>query len=173
VKLTGRDLPETLDTIDALWKRAGEPRPIRRQFVDEYLQNKYTDVVRQQHFIGGLCLTAIVVACLGLFGLSASTTEQRIKEIGVRKSMGATRGDILRLLLWQFAKPVVAANVIAWPAAYLVMQHWLEGFAYHIELKLWMFAAASALALGIALSTVIGHALLVARAHPVDALRYE
>ncbi len=173
VKLTGQDVPETLDRIDALWKRVGEPRPMRRQFVEEYLQTKYIDVIRQQGFIGGLCATAIVVASLGLFGLSASTTEQRIKEIGVRKSMGATRTDILRLLLWQFAKPVIAANIIAWPAAYLVMQRWLEGFAYHINLELWMFLAASGFALVVALATVIGHALLVARAHPVDALRYE
>ena len=87
--------------------------------------------------------------------------------------MGANRADVLRLLLWQFTKPVLWANVIAWPAAYFIMKRWLEGFAYHLDLELWIFLAASALALVIAVATVIGHALLVARSRPVEALRYE
>ncbi len=118
-------------------------------------------------------IVALFVACLGLFGLSAFTAEQRTKEIGIRKSMGARRTDILKLLLWRFVQPVIAANVIAWPLAYLLMRRWLEGFAYHIELAPWMFIGASALALIIAMTTVIGHALLVARAKPIAALRYE
>ena len=173
IKIAGREVPEVLDDIDALWKQVGEVGPIRRKFVDQYLQDKYVDVIRQQHFISGLSLTAIVVACLGLFGLSAFAAVQRTKEIGIRKSMGATQSDILRLLLWQFAKPVLAANLIAWPVAHVLLQRWLEGFAYHIDLAPWMFLVASAVALLIALTTVIGHALLIARAHPVTALRYE
>ena len=78
---------------------------------------------------------AVMLAALGLFGLAAFTAERRTKEIGIRKSMGATRTDILRLLLWQFARPVLWANLIAWPAAYFAMRRWLDGFAYRIELE--------------------------------------
>ena len=116
---------------------------------------------------------AIFVACLGLLSLSVFTAESRTKEIGIRKAMGASKTEILRLLLWQFTKPVLWANLITWPAAYLIMRRWLEGFAYHVDLRLWMFLAASGLALLIAVVTVLGHALLVARAKPVAALRYE
>ncbi len=116
---------------------------------------------------------ALFVAALGLFGLSAFTVEQRTKEIGVRKALGAARADILRLMLWEFTKPVLWANLIAWPAAYLFARRWLSGFTYHIDVELWVFVAASLLALAIAMLTVIGHALLVARAQPVAALRYE
>src|SRR5262249_14967393 len=128
---------------------------------------------RQSALFAAFASIAVLTACLGLFGLSAFTAEQRTKEIGIRKSMGATRRDILRLILWQFAKPVLWANLIAWPVAYVVMRRWLEGFAYHVDLAPWMFLAASALALSIAVLTVIGHALLVARSQPVAALRYE
>lgn len=81
--------------------------------------------------------------------------------------------DILRLTLWEFAKPALWASLIAWPIAYLLMRRWLDGFAYRIELELWMFLGASAAALLIATATVIGHALLIARAQPASALRYE
>ena len=132
---------------------------------------------RSEAVIGKLAnyfaVIAILISCLGLFGLALFTAEQRTKEIGIRKSMGATRTDILRLMLWQFARPVLWANLIAWPVAYFAVRRWLDGFAYRIELEPWMFLAASGLALAIALLTVIGHALLVARAHPVSALRYE
>ena len=116
---------------------------------------------------------AVFIACLGLFGLSVFTAETRTKEIGIRKSMGASRANILRLLLWEFSKPVLWANLIAWPVAYYFMNRWLEGFAYHVDLAPWMFVAASGVALVIAIATVISHALLVARAQPVTALRYE
>jgi putative ABC transport system permease protein len=87
--------------------------------------------------------------------------------------MGASRSDILRFLGWQFARPVLWANLLAWPLAYLCMHRWLEGFAYHVDLNPLAFLAASVLALVIALATVSGHALMVARTRPVEALRYE
>jgi putative ABC transport system permease protein len=87
--------------------------------------------------------------------------------------MGASRSDILKFIGWQFARPVLIANLLAWPVAWYFMQRWLEGFAYHIELGPLVFVLASALAIGIALVTVAGHALLLSRARPVEALRYE
>ncbi|MGE3332789.1 MAG: ABC transporter permease [Rhodospirillaceae bacterium] len=173
VKLEGQNIPEILASIDRAWATSGEAKPLTRSFLDQRVQELYLDITRQTQFFTALSATAIVIAMLGLFALSAFTAEQRTKEIGIRKSMGADRRDILGLLLWQFTKPVLWANLIAWPAAYYLMQRWLEGFAYHVELAPWMFVGASALALVIALATVIGHAMLVARARPVTALRYE
>ncbi len=173
LKLDGSRVPETLVAIDALWRTAGEPRAIIRSFVDQSAQSIYLDLIRQTQVLKHLTVIAIVIAALGLFGLAIFAAEQRTKEIGIRKSMGATRLDILRLMLWQFAKPVLWANLAAWPIAWFTMRQWLNGFAYRIEMTPWMFIAASALALTIALLTVIGHALLVARAQPVKALRYE
>ena len=118
-------------------------------------------------------LLAVVIACLGLFGLAAFTAERRTKEIGIRKVLGARTQDIVRLLAWQFSKPVIIANLIAWPIAWWVMRRWLGGFVYHIALEPWMFLAATAAAVLVAWATVGGQALLVARARPVKALRYE
>src|SRR4029077_5532699 len=118
-------------------------------------------------------VVAIVVAALGLLGLAIFTAERRTREIGWRKRVGASRADILRFISWQFARPVLIANLIAWPAAWFFMRRWLEGFAYHVDVGPCVFLAASALAVTIALATVTGHALMVSRTPPVEALRYE
>ncbi len=173
VRIDGARAPETLNAIDQLWRQVGTPLPPAHDFLDQRIAGFYADITRQGTLFAVFAAAAVAVAVLGLFGLTLFTAEQRTKEIGIRKSMGATRRDILALLLWQFAKPVLIANLIAWPVAYYFMKRWLEGFAYHIDLSPWMFLAASALALVIAVTTVIGHALLVARAQPVTALRYE
>ncbi len=116
---------------------------------------------------------ALFIAALGLFGLAAFIAERRTKEIGVRKAMGASMPDILRLLLWSFAQPVLWANLLAWPVSWWVMDRWLQGFSAHIDLSPWLFLAATAAALIVALATVSFHAIRVARAKPVGALRYE
>jgi putative ABC transport system permease protein len=174
IRLSGGDIPETLHAIDTLWRSLGDkPGPMSSRFYDQYARALYSDVLRQGQLFGAFAATALVLALLGLFGLTAYTAEQKTKEIGIRKAMGASRKDVLRLLLLQFIRPVLLANVIAWPTAYFIMRRWLEGFAYHIELEPWMFLAASALAVVIATLTVTGHAVLAARAQPMTALRYE
>ncbi len=173
VKLAGRQIPETLSAIDGLWQRLGTGQPIDRSFLDSDIQALYLDVTREAEVLSGCAALAIFIACLGLFGLAAFMAEQRTREIGVRKAMGATTGDILRLLLWQFSQPVVIANVVAWPVAGYLMSRWLRGFYYHVALSWWLFAAAGAAALTVALATVGAHAYAVARERPVSALRYE
>ena len=173
LKLDGRRIPETLSGIDSVWKRIEGDAPIQRAFVTLFTMRLYIDTLVQGALITIAAFVALSIAALGLFALSAYTTERRTKEIGIRKAMGADTGDILRLLIWQFTKPVLWANLIAWPLSFLVLNGWLGGFAYHVDLAPWTFVAAAAAALVIAWVTVFVHALRVARAKPVGALRYE
>ena len=172
-RLQGRHVPETLSAIDALWRRTGHVRPIKRDFLGEAMREDYRDVEVQGAIIGGSAGLAIVIACLGLFSMAAFTAERRTKEIGVRKANGAAAADVLRLLLWQFAKPVLWANLLAWPLAFWAAERWLQGFAYRVSLPPWLFLAASAAAALIALATVAGQAWQTARTKPAAALRYE
>jgi putative ABC transport system permease protein len=173
IKLPESHRAETIQEIDRVWTRVSQGQPLQQYSADQFLLRLYIDNVIQGGFIAVCALIAISIACLGLFALSAFTAERRTKEIGVRKAMGASSADILKLLLWQFTKPVLWANLIAWPVAFLLLRWWLSGFAYHVEVAPWTFAAAGLAALLIAWSTVFAHALNVARAKPVSALRYE
>jgi putative ABC transport system permease protein len=173
LKLDGQHIPETLQGIDRVWKKMAPGQPEQRVFVNLFTMRLYIDTIIQAAVIVIAAVVALTIAALGLFGLSAYTTERRTKEIGVRKAMGASSSDILRLLLWQFTQPVLWANLVAWPLSFFLMRWWLQGFAYHVQLAPWTFAAAGAGALVIAWATVFVHALRVARAKPVRALRYE
>jgi putative ABC transport system permease protein len=174
VKLRGSTVPETLRAIDRIWSQIpGQTRPISRRFYDDYVQSIYASLTRQRTIFAIIELVALLLAGLGLFGLAGFTVERRTREIGVRKAMGAETGDVMRLLLWQFAKPVLWANVLAWPVAGYIMYRWLLGFAYRIDLEPWVFVGSSLVALLIAMVTVSTHSMLVARANAVAALRYE
>jgi putative ABC transport system permease protein len=173
IKLDPAHAAETLKSIDKLWSKISGGMPLQQYFADQFLLRLYIDSIIQGGFVAVCALIAVSIACLGLFALSAYTAERRTKEIGIRKAMGASSSDILRLLLWQFAKPVLWANVVALPLAWLAMDSWLKGFAYHVSLAPWTFVAAALAAVLIAWGTVFVHALRVARARPVAALRYE
>ncbi|HLY54127.1 MAG TPA: ABC transporter permease [Stellaceae bacterium] len=173
VKLDGRHMPETLTKIDRLWQQLVPARPIQRRFLDARIEEMYRDVRRETAIFGAFALVAATIACLGLFGLSAFTAERRTKEIGIRKALGASTADVVRLLVWQFTRPVLVANAIAWPVAGWLMHRWLEGYAYRIALEPGLFLAAGTGAVAIAMGTTAFHAFQVARARPVAALRYE
>jgi len=173
VKLDGGKIPETLASIDRVWKERNASRPISRMFLNQIMQREYMDVIRQGVIFAVFSALALFLACIGLFGLAAFATERRTKEIGIRKAMGANSSDIVRLFAWEFSQPVLWANLVAWPIAYYCANRWLNGFGYHVNLEFWMFLAAGGIALVIALLTVSGQAFLAARAKPVTALRYE
>jgi putative ABC transport system permease protein len=159
--------------VEAVWKRLAPEVPFEGEFADDQLAELYlTDKARAQAF-AGFAMLAILIACLGLFGLAAFTAERRTKEIGIRKVFGARVRDIVRLLAWQFSKPVVLANLIAWPVAWWVMRDWLNSFDARIDLGPGPFVLAGMLALVVALGTISGHAVKVARLNPIHALRYE
>jgi putative ABC transport system permease protein len=173
VRYAGREPKAVLADVERLWKRFAPDVPFKGELADDRVQRLYArDEARGQLF-GAFALLAVVIGCLGLFGLAAFTAERRTKEIGIRKVLGARSRDIVRLLAWQFSKPVMIANLIAWPVAWWVMRDWLNGFDARIALGPTPFVAAGALALAIALGTIASHALKVARANPIHALRYE
>jgi putative ABC transport system permease protein len=172
LKLDGRTIPETMQAVRALWAKTNDT-PFDGLFLSQRVNDTYADIQRQSTLFSIFCGVAVITASLGLLGLAVFTAERRTREIGLRKVMGASRWDILRFLGWQFTQPVLWANLVAWPLAYLGMHRWLQGFAYHVDLNPLAFVGASVLALVIALATVSGHALTVARTRPVEALRYE
>jgi putative ABC transport system permease protein len=173
LRFDGGAVPQALESVRNLWKQQPSAGRFDGTFLDQFVNDLYEDIVTQATIFSLFSGVAVVLAALGLLGLAIFTAERRTKEIGLRKVMGARRADILVFLGWQFARPVLWANLIAWPCTYLVIRHWLQGFAYHVDVGLATFVIAGTLALVIALTTVAGHAFLVARARPVEALRYE
>ena len=173
IRLAGRQIPQTVAAIEAVWRKLGEPSAPTHLFLDLYFRRMYFDIIQQRRVLGSLSCVAIFLSGLGLFGLSIYTAQRRTKEIGIRKVMGASTSDVMRLLLWAFSKPVFWASLIAWPVAAWIMNRWLEEFVYRVDLGWWLLLAASLLAVGVTLATVSTHSYLVARAKPARALRYE
>jgi putative ABC transport system permease protein len=166
--------PQTVrSAVERQWKQITTEVPFNAKFGDDIMGEAYKKEDARAKTFAGFSLLAVIIGCLGLFGLAAFTAERRTKEIGIRKVLGARTRDIVRLLVWQFSRPVIIANIIAWPVAWWLMRDWLNGFDQRIPLTPVPFLAAAAIALGIAIATVVGHAMKVARANPIHALRYE
>ena len=161
------------DRLQAAWRSITTEVPFEADFSEDVVAGLYEAEDARAKTFAGFALLSVVVGCLGLFGLAAFTAERRTKEIGIRKVLGARSRDIVRLLVWQFSKPVIVANLIAWPIAWWVMRDWLNGFDARIPLGPTPFVVAALLALAIAIGTIAGHALRVARSNPIHALRYE
>ena len=159
--------------VGAVWKRMVPGIPYVSRFVDDIVYDLYSADEKRAELFGMFAILAVVIGCLGLFGLASFTAAQRTKEIGIRKVLGARTRDIVKLLVWQFSRPVLIANMIAWPVAWWVMRDWLQRFDAHIGLGPTPFLLAGCLALGIAIVTIASHAIRVARANPILALRYE
>ncbi len=164
---------ETLASIRKIWSSLDPGHPFEYQFLDDNVNRQYETEERLGKIFGIFSVLAIIIACMGLYALVAFTTEQRTKEIGIRKVMGATIGGIVALLSREFIKLVLVANIIAWPLAYWAMNQWLENFAYRISIGVTSFLLSAAVALVIALITVSHQAFKAATANPVDALKYE
>jgi putative ABC transport system permease protein len=159
--------------VEREWKKITNEVPFNGEFSEEVMRELYEAEDARAQMFAAFSVLAVIIGCLGLFGLAAFTAERRTKEIGIRKVLGARTRDIVRLLVWQFSRPVIAANLIAWPVAWWLMRDWLNNFDQRITLGPTPFLIAAAIALGIAIATVVGHAVKVARANPIHALRYE
>ena len=173
VRFTGESKPMEAQ-LEATWRQIAPTVPFAAQTVNANLNERFyqQDNQRNRLFTIGAVL-AVLIGCIGLYGLAAFDTARRVREIGIRKALGASTRDILRLLIGQFLRPVLIANLIAWPLAWLAMQRWLTGFDDRIALSPLYFSAASLLGIVIACATIFGQAWRVARAEPARALRDE
>jgi putative ABC transport system permease protein len=173
VKIDGRRTKEALAYIQETWQRVIPHFPFSYQFLDEHFAQLYEADKKVSEVVGILASLAILVACLGLFGLALYTAERRIKEIGIRKVMGASVNNIIRLLSGDFIKLVVIANIIAWPVAWMVVSRWLQNYAYRIDLNAWVFIVSGLASICIALLTISLLTYKAAQANPVKSLRTE
>ena len=173
VRIKPGDYQSTIAYLDNTWKMFAGNEAFDYNFLDQDLDHLYVAEQRTSKIATTFSLLTILIACLGLLGLAAFVTEQRTKEICIRKVLGASLPSLLFMLSKEFLKWVLIANVIAWPIAYYAMNNWLKDFAYRININLWIFALSGFIALIIALLTVSSHAIKAALANPVKSLRYE
>jgi hypothetical protein len=173
VKIKPGDISRSISSLTATWGRLVPGTPFEYQFLDESIDKMYRTDQRMGKMIDSFTILALFIACLGLFGMASFTAEQRIKEIGIRKVLGATVFEITFSLIREFGKWVLLANLIAWPLAYFTMNRMLEVYAYRISLDVWIFLAAGAAALILAVATVSYQSIRAALANPVETLRYE
>jgi putative ABC transport system permease protein len=173
VRASAGDQARTITVLESEWKAFAPATPFEYAFLNDDLAGGYAGAERLGTvFLVFSCLT-IVIACIGLFGLAAFSTERRTREIGIRKVLGASVGQVVASLSRDFILLVAAANLIAWPVAWYVMDRWLENFAYRTGISWPTFLLAGAIALSVALLTVSYQAIRAALANPVEALRYE
>ncbi len=173
LRITGQNVQETIAYVQSIWSRFNPGFPISYTFLDERIMELYRNEARMMEMFGYFSLLAIFIACLGLFGLASFTTEQRTKEIGVRKVLGASISNIVTLLSKEYSKWVLVANIIAWPVAYFGMKIWLHNFAYRVAINIWTFLISAFLAFLIALITISYQAIKAAVSNPVNSMRYE
>ncbi|MDN3596002.1 ABC transporter permease [Zunongwangia endophytica] len=173
LKISGENTEIVISEVQNLWETYSESTPFEYSFLDEDLAYAYQEDQRLASLFTVFTILAIFVACLGLFGLIAFTAQQRTKEIGVRKVLGASIGSIVKLLAINFLKLVVLALILSVPVAWFAMDNWLQDFAYRIDIPIWAFFAAGALSLAIALLTVSFQAIKAAAVNPIKSLRTE
>lgn len=168
------DPQPVLERMEAVWQQRAAGVPFEGNSVNALLYARYLegDVQRSRLFAFGTVL-AVIVGALGLYGLAAFNTARRVREVGIRKSLGASSSAIARLLVGQFLRPVLIANIVAWPLAWFAMREWLSGFSERIALSPAYFLAASVVAIAIAVVTVLAHSLSASRITPAEALRHD
>lgn len=173
INMKNENVQETIGFIKRVTRKINPNFPFEFHFLNEDIDRSYRTERQINRIIAYFTVLAIFISCLGLFGLSLFMAEQRTKEIGIRKTLGATVSHIVGLISKDFLLLVGVANLIAWPASYFIMNKWLQNFAYRIDMGLWIFALAAALALFIALVTISFQTFKAATANPADSLRYE
>jgi putative ABC transport system permease protein len=173
IKIAGSGIQQVMSQIRNKWNEFYPNQPFEYDFLDEVFNSQYKSDVQFGKVFSLFTFLAILISCLGLFALASYTNLQRTKEIGIRKVFGASIKNIIVMLVKDFTKWVLLANLIAWPVAWLAMNRWLQDFTYRINIRWWMFVLSGTLALMIALLTVSWQAIRAATANPVEALRYE
>jgi putative ABC transport system permease protein len=173
VKISTHNISETIQYLSDEWKKFGQLKPIEYSFFDEYFAEEYKSEIQSEKVFTIFAILAIIIACLGLFGLATFTAEQKTKEIGIRKVLGASIVNIVSMLSKEFLILVAIANLIAWPAAYFIMNNWLSDFVYRTDIGPGVFVIAGLSVLIIAILTVAYRSIKAASANPVKNLKYE
>lgn len=173
LKIDAAHIHEAIDHLTKTWKNTIPDVPMQYSFVDDRIAEQYGNERKMEGVFYGFSGLSLLIACLGLFGLSTFVVERKIKEIGIRKVLGASVSGIVGLLSEDFVKLVLLSVLIASPLAWYFMRHWLQNFAYHITIGWWEFAAAGMMAVLIALTTVSIQSIKAATANPVKSLRTE
>jgi putative ABC transport system permease protein len=173
VKIDGAKTNEALAFIQSTWSNLFPDHPFEYHFLDEQFENLYRADSQVSKIVGILASLAIIISCLGLFGLASYSAEKRVREIGIRKVMGASVQNLVSLLSRHFLNLVLLANAIAWPLVFLTLHIWFQDYAYHVPISWWVFVLAGLLSMLIALATVSIQAFKAAVANPVDSLRTE
>jgi ABC-type antimicrobial peptide transport system permease subunit len=173
VKAAAGKTQDAITAIENIWKKVNPNIPFEYHFLDETIDKQYVKENQTANIFSYFSLIAVFISCLGLYGLTVFIIESRLKEIGVRKVLGASITSIVEMLYKDFTKLILVSNIIACPLAWYVMNKWLEDFAYRIDISWWVFVSSGGIALIIALITVSFQAIKAAIANPVDALRYE
>lgn len=173
IRIEPRDHALAIAHIQETWSATFPAGVLRYRVMKDMVERQYQADEKLGGVLTAFTLLAIIVSCLGLYGLASFTVERRTKEIGIRKVLGAGLRDIVGLLLWQFSRPILIANLIAWPVAFYFLSDWLNTFVYRIELGLLPFVVLGGATLTIGWLTVAGRAIIVARTNPIKALRYE
>lgn len=173
VRVNSDDIPGTLAFMEEKWKENITTRPFQYQFLDDMIDDLYKSERRLSNVVFNFTLLSIFVACLGLFGLASYTAEQKTKEIGIRKVLGASISGVVLLLFKQFGKLILIANIIAWPLTYYWLHKWLQNFFYRISIGLEIFVLSALLVLVIAFISISYQSIKAAISNPADALRNE
>jgi putative ABC transport system permease protein len=173
VKVNNADVATTVDMLQAKWKAFHPDKPLEFLFVDDQLQKQYASETRISTIFSSFALLSIIISCLGLFGLSAFSAQKRMKEIGIRKVLGAGLLQIVKLLSLEYVVMVTLANVIAWPLAFYFSREWLSSFPYRTTMGVGIFAFTLFVALGIALVTISVQSIKAALINPVKTLKSE
>jgi len=173
IKIKPVNVEKTLTHIEKIWKEFFPGMLFSFTFLDELFNRQFKNIERSRTIFSYFALLAIIIACLGLFGMAAFTAEQRTKEIGIRKVLGSSTAAIFYLLNKELLLKVAIASILAWPATYFIFEKWLESFPYHMDIDFPLFFFVSVLVFAIGLTAVSFRSLKAARGNPVEALRYE
>jgi putative ABC transport system permease protein len=173
VRINGAKVQDAINHVSSAWQKINPDQPFEYSFLDEHFAEMYDADRAVSKVVGILAGLAILISCLGLFGLASYSAERRVKEIGIRKVLGASVQNITAMLSKDFVKLVFIANLIAWPLAWFGVKRWLQDFAYRVPVSWWVFVLAACVALLIALVTVSFQAIKAAIANPVESLRTE